>query len=113
MTNPVPEEVMPIVGNSLVWYLVWLAITTAIGKLLGKSIGGWIGLAAGGVLWCMISKSIGDIAIILVIFSLRFSGRFLSVSGLGRRIRGVKICPECAEEVKRLAKVCKFCAFKF
>ena len=113
--NPIPEPVWVIIGSSYFWLILWLTATNVIGsKLLGKSFGGYVGVAAGGALWyVLISKSSIGLLLIVVMFSLPICGSFLNRNGLFRSLRGVKICPDCAEEVKKLAKVCKHCTHHF
>jgi hypothetical protein len=40
-------------------------------------------------------------------------GLVFSRTRLGQVVRGGKTCPDCAEEVKVKAKVCKHCAYRF
>lgn len=113
--NLIPEPAKLIIGSHYFWLALWLTVTSVIGnKILSKNFGGYVGIAAGGTVWyILISKAIIDLLLIVVMFSLPIFGSLLNRSGLFRRIKGVKICPDCAEEVKSSANVCKHCAHHF
>jgi hypothetical protein len=115
LPNPIPEIVKPIIGSHYFWVVLWLATANIIGsKLLGKNFGGWAGVVTGGAMWCiLISKSSTDLLLVVAIALLPFLGKRLNRSVQMHRFRGVKICPDCAEEIKELAKVCKHCAHCF
>jgi hypothetical protein len=67
------------------------------------------------VLWWSVvpdsSLELGLLGVVIVVLPLIAVG--LRGSGLGRRVRGSKLCPDCAEEVKGAAKVCKHCGYRF
>jgi hypothetical protein len=114
--NPIPEPIRPIISSRYFWFVIWIAAFSALGRnLLGGRIGNWVGLFAGGVLWYFLapkpSPELPILAFILIVSP--FLATWLRCNKLGRRVRGVKICPDCAEEVKSKARVCKYCAYLF
>ncbi len=114
--NPIPEALRPLFGSRYFWFALWIAAFSAFGRnLLGERIGGWVGLAVGGALWAVAVPDSGLELVLLVIllFALPALGGWLTRSGLGRRARGVKVCPDCSEDVRAAAKVCKHCAYRF
>jgi hypothetical protein len=114
--NPIPEPLRPILSSRYFWFIVWIAAFSSLGRsLLGGRIGNWIGLSVGGWLWYLIMPQAGPElpVLILAIISLPILSKWVSEQKWGRLIRGVKICPDCAEEVKVKAKVCKHCSYRF
>ncbi len=114
--NPVPEAIRPIIGSRYFWFVVWIATLSGLGRnLLGDRIGPWLGLFAGGASWYLIvANPWHELTILVVILVCSpFLSSILSNNKVGRQLRGVKICPECAEEVKSKARVCKHCTHRF
>lgn len=114
--NPIPEPLRPLFGSRYFWFALWIAAFSAFGRnLLGERIGGWLGLLIGGALWAVAVPDSGlELLLLLVLLIVMpVLGGWLTRSMLGRRARGVKVCPDCSEEVKGAAKVCKHCAYRF
>lgn len=114
--NPIPESIRPIIGSRYFWFVIWIAAFSALGRnLLGGRIGNWVGLFTGGALWYYsVPNSITELTVLVVILIVSpFIASWLSRSKFGCSVRGLKICPDCAEEVKSKAKVCKYCAYLF
>ena len=114
--NPIPEPLRPLFGSRLFWFALWAAAFSAFGRnLLGERFGGWVGLLIGGALWgvAVPDSSLELVGLVIALIALPLIGGWLTRSGLGRRARGVKVCPDCSEEVKASAKVCKHCAYRF
>ncbi len=114
--NPIPEPLRPLFGSRLFWFAVWAAAFSAFGRnLLGERVGGWVGVAVGGLLWYSLvpdaNLELGLLVLVVVILPL--FGSLLRGTTLGRRTRGAKLCPDCAEEVKSAAHVCKHCGYRF
>jgi hypothetical protein len=114
--NPVPEPLRPLLGSRWFWFALWLATFSALGRnLFGERFGAWLGLAAGGALWAaVVPNPEAEVYALLALGVLvPLAARLWRGSSMGQRTRGLKTCPECAEEVKRAAKVCKHCAHRF
>ena len=114
--NPIPEPLRPLFSSRYFWFALWAVTFSAFGRnLLGERIGGWVGLLIGGALWGVAVPDSGLELVLLAVLLIAcpLIGGWLTRSGLGRRARGVKICPDCSEEVKAAAKVCKHCAYRF
>ena len=114
--NPIPEPLRPLLGSRYFWFALWIAAFSAFGRnLLGERVGGWIGLLIGGALWAVVvpDSSLELVLLAVLLVALPVIGGWLTRSMLGRRARGVKVCPDCSEEVKGAAKVCKHCAYRF
>ena len=114
--NPIPEALRPLFGSRYFWFALWIALFSAFGRnLFGERIGGWVGLLIGGALWAVTvpDSSLELVLLVILLIALPALGGWLTRSGLGRRARGVKVCPDCSEDVKAAAKVCKHCAYRF
>jgi Uncharacterised protein family UPF0547 len=114
--NPIPEPLRPLFGSRLFWFAVWIAAFSAFGRnLLGERLGGWAGVVVGGVLWwSVVPDSRLELGLLVaVIVGLPLIAAVLRGTNLGRRARGSKLCPDCAEEVKVAANVCKHCGYRF
>ena len=114
--NPIPEPLRPLFGSRYFWFALWIAAFSAFGRnLLGERIGGWLGLLIGGALWAVAvpDSSLELLLLLVLLIVVPVLGGWLTRSMLGRRARGVKVCPDCSEEVKGAAKVCKHCAYRF
>ncbi|NJK46353.1 MAG: zinc ribbon domain-containing protein [Pleurocapsa sp. SU_196_0] len=114
--NPIPEPLRPLFGSRVFWFAVWVAAFSAFGRnLLGERFGGWAGVVVGGLLWWSFvpdsSLELGLLVAVIVVIPVL--GTLLRGTNLGRRARGLKVCPDCAEEVKGAAKVCKHCSYRF
>jgi len=85
-------------GGMLLAYLFFSVLVAAYANLIKRS----------GLAWLLISLFISPlIAFILLVIIGRptLPGLF---AGLG-----MKTCPQCAEKVKRAAKICRFCGHTF
>ena len=114
--NPIPEPLRPLFGSRYFWFALWIAAFSAFGRnLLGERIGGWLGLLIGGALWAVAvpDSSLELLLLVVLLIVVPVLSGWLTRSMLGRRARGVKVCPDCSEEVKGAAKVCKHCAYRF
>ena len=113
--NPIPEAVRTLLGSRFFWFALLLAFGsglgrnvlggfgTALGILLASAI--WIGLMPDGWLEPMVA--------LLSILILRWLFGWLSGTGLAQRLRSMKTCPQCAEEVRGAAKTCRHCQHSF
>jgi Uncharacterised protein family UPF0547 len=114
--NPIPEQLRPLLGSRYFWFALWIAVFASIGRnLLGSRLGALIGTALGAALWWSFVPN-AELEIMLLIAAalvLPWFGAWLTRTGLGRRARGQRVCPDCAEEVKFEAKVCKHCGYRF
>jgi len=114
--NPIPEPIRPILSSRYFWFVVWIAAFSTLGRnLFGGRVGNWIGLSVGGGVWYWIMPHSGPELpiLIIVLIASPILGAWLNHTKLGRLVRGTKICPDCAEEVKVKAKVCKYCSYRF
>lgn len=114
--NPIPEPLRPLLGSRWFWFALFLAVSSALGRnLFGERWGSWLGLVAGGALWAAVvpdsGLEVGALAAAVVLVPV--SARLWRGSRLGQRARGLKVCPDCAEEVKAVARVCKHCGHRF
>ena len=114
--NPIPEPLRPLFGSRYFWFALWIAAFSAFGRnLLGERIGGWLGLLIGGALWAVAvpDSSLELLLLVVLLIVVPVLSGWLTRSMLGRRARGVKVCPDCSGDVKGAAKVCKHCAYRF
>jgi branched-subunit amino acid ABC-type transport system permease component len=114
--NPIPEALRPLLGSRYFWFALWISAFSAFGRnLLGERIGAWAGLAVGGLLWYGFVPNAGfELGLLVIaIVLIPLLGTLLNRTNLGRRARGLKLCPDCAEDVKGTAKVCKHCGYRF
>ncbi len=114
--NPVPEPLRPLIGSRYFWFLIWVAIFSSLGRnLLGERFGAWLGAIIGGLVWASFMPrpelELGGLLLLLVIAPVLLG--WFSRTRLGQRTRGAKTCPDCSEEVKHQAKVCKHCGYRF
>jgi hypothetical protein len=114
--NPIPEPLRPILGSRYFWFLVWVAVFSSLGRnLFGERFGAWIGAMLGGLVWAsFMPKPEPEVLLLLLILVVApiVATLFLRTR-LGQVVRGGKTCPDCAEEVKAKAKVCKHCGYGF
>ena len=114
--NPVPEALRPILGSRYFWFLVWVAIFSSLGRnLLGERFGAWLGAILGGLVWASFMPKpeleLSGLVLVMIIFPVLLG--WFSRTKMGQRTRGAKTCPDCFEEIKTQAKVCKHCGFRF
>ncbi|MEY4529535.1 MAG: hypothetical protein RLZZ156_256 [Deinococcota bacterium] len=114
--NPVPEALRPILGSRYFWFLVWVAIFSSLGRnLLGERFGAWLGAILGGLVWASFMPKpeleLSGLVLVMIIFPVLLG--WFSKTKMGQRTRGAKTCPDCSEEIKNQAKVCKHCGFRF
>jgi hypothetical protein len=114
--NPIPEPVRIILASPWFWLVVWLGACASVGRsVLGARLGPWLGFGFAGLIWAWLLPD-GAQAVTVVIVALlavRAVGGWLPRTRLGHRARGVKVCPECAEEVRAQANVCRYCQHRF
>ncbi len=114
--NPIPEPLRPILGSRYFWFLLWLAVFSSLGRnVLGERFGAWIGAILGGFIWAVLMPrpELEVSALIFVLIIAPVLLNWFAKTGLGKMTRGAKTCPDCAEEVKTQAKVCKHCSYRF
>jgi hypothetical protein len=114
--NPIPEQLRPLLGSRYFWFALWIAVFASAGRnLIGSSLGAIIGTAFGAALWWSFVPN-AELELILLVTAmivLPWLGGWLTRTRLGRRGRGLRTCPDCAEDVKLEAKVCKHCGYRF
>ncbi len=114
--NPIPQPLRVLIGSSWFWLAVWVSLCAGVARyLFGERLGAWIGLAVAALSWWSFvpngrDELIVGIGILLITQVIRF---LWSRSSLTAGIRGVKTCPDCLEEIKIKARVCKCCGFEF
>ena len=114
--NPIPEPLRQLLGSRYFWFLLFLAVFSSLGRnLFGERFGAWLGAMLGGLVWAsfMPRPELELLGLLLVLVVAPVLLGWVSRTGLGIRARGAKTCPDCAEEVKHQAKVCKHCGYRF
>jgi hypothetical protein len=113
--NPIPEAMRTLLGSRFFWFALLLTFGSGLGRnvlgglgmalgiLLASAI--WIGLMPDG--WLEPAVTLAGILVLRWIFAR------LSSTGLVQRLRGMKTCPQCAEEVRMAAKICRYCQHSF
>jgi Uncharacterised protein family UPF0547 len=113
--NPIPEAIRVLLGSRFFWFALLLAFASGLGRNMLGSFGTtlgillasaiWIGLMPDG--WLEPAVTLAGIVILRGLFA------WVSSTGLAQRIRSMKTCPQCAEEVRSAAKTCRYCQHSF
>jgi Uncharacterised protein family UPF0547 len=113
--NPVPEGVRALLGSRVFWYALLLALGAGLGRTAIGGFGAALGMILASAVWvALMPNGFLEPAVALVtILSLRWGLTRVSSGGWARRFRGTKVCPECAEEVRAAANVCRYCHHRF
>jgi hypothetical protein len=114
--NPIPQPLRVLIGSSWFWLALWVALCAGVARyLFGEKLGAWLGVGVAALSWWTFVPAGRDelsLAIVLLLVA-QIIGWMLTRSSLSAGIRGVKTCPDCAEDVKAKARVCKHCGFEF
>lgn len=113
--NPIPEPLRALFGSRWFWLAVWLGAFSALGRTLIGRVGAWLGLVLGAYLWISLIPDGGtEIVVIgvglIVVYAVSWAW---SRTSWGQRAQGFKRCPDCAEDVKHRAHVCRYCGYRF
>jgi Uncharacterised protein family UPF0547 len=114
--NPIPQPLRVLIGSSWFWLAIWVALCVGVVRyLFGEKLGAWIGLTLAALSWwTFVPSGRDELNIAVVVFVLtQLIGSIWSSASFTAGARGVKICPDCAEEIKSRARVCKHCGFEF
>jgi Uncharacterised protein family UPF0547 len=113
--NPIPEAVRTLLGSRFFWFALLLAFASGLGQNVLGGFGTTLGILLAGAIWIgLMPDGWLEPAVALAgIVILRGLFAWLSSTGLAQRIRGLKTCPQCAEEVRIAAKTCRYCQHSF
>ncbi len=113
--NPIPEPLRVLFGSRWFWLAVWLGTFSALGRTLLGRVGAWLGLGLGAYLWISLIPDGGlEIMVLGVgLLLLRTAVWAWSRTAWGRQTQGLKRCPDCAEDIKHDAHVCRYCGYRF
>jgi hypothetical protein len=113
--NPIPGPLRALLGSRWFWLAVWLGVFSALGRTLLGRVGSWLGLALGAYLWISLIPDGGpEIAVIVIgVLALRGLAWAWSRTAWGPRTQGIKRCPDCFEDIKHEAHVCRYCGHRF
>ena len=117
--NPVPDAIRVLLGSRFFWFALLLAFASGFGRNvlggLGPQLGNGLGILLASAIWIgLMPDGWLEPAVTLIgILILRWVFAWLSSTGLAQRWRGLKTCPECAEEVRSAANTCRHCQHSF
>jgi hypothetical protein len=114
--NPIPQPLRVLIGSSWFWLAVWVSLWVGITRyLFGEKLGAWLGLTIAAISWwTFVPNGRDELTIAMIVFVIaQVIGLIWSRSSLTAGARGIKTCPDCAEDVKSRARVCKHCGFEF
>ena len=114
--NPIPQPLRLLTGSSWFWLALWVALCAGVARyLFGEKLGAWLGLSVAAISWwTFVPAGRDELSLaVVVLLIVQITGFVWTRSSLSAGMRGVKTCPDCAEDVKSKARVCKHCGFEF
>jgi hypothetical protein len=117
--NPIPEAIRTLLGSRFFWFALLLALVSGLGRNMlggfGTQLGNGLGILLASAIWIGLMPDgwLEPAVTLLGIVVLRWVFAGVSGSGFAQRVRGTKTCPECAEEIRKAANVCRYCHHRF
>jgi Uncharacterised protein family UPF0547 len=115
----VPEAIRTLPGSRFFWFALLLAFASGLGRNMlggfGPQFGNGLGILLASAIWIgLMPDGWLEPAVTLIgILILRSLFAWVSSTSLAQRLRGLKTCPQCAEEVRGAAKTCRYCQHSF